>query len=109
MRKLKNPDDKPNLQIVKMREKKEKTPNENNMFLQEVSPMVEDYYPLPPSNSNSKNMPSDSIVSSTVGTPPSPQTSSELFDLLAEGLDIPGPQSNVQTSLEGTTLFVTVA
>ena len=75
--------------------------DEKDSFCHKVNLVVEGYYPPPPLNSNGKSMSSDSVVSSTVVTPPLPQTSSEFFDLLAEGLDIP-LQSNTQTSLEGT-------
>lgn len=72
-------------------ERNEKSPDEKDSFCHKVNLVVEGYYPPPPLNS--KNMSSDSVVSSTVGTSPLPQTPAEFLDLLAEGLDIPVTQS----------------
>lgn len=75
-------------------------------IMNKVNLIVEGYYPPPPLSMASKNNGSaDSVVSSTVATPPLPQSSSDFLDLLSEGLEI--PVSNVQnTSNEGNWIFI---
>lgn len=74
-------------------DRNERLSDGKDSFCHKVNLVVEGYYPPPPLNPNAKSMSSDSVVSSTVG--------SEFLDLLAEGLEIPESQSNVQTSIEG--------
>lgn len=64
-----------------------------------VNLVVEGYYPTAV---NEKNSTTESVVSSTVGTPPLPQTTSEFLDLLSEGLEIPVSHSPTQSNMHAT-------
>ncbi len=88
-------------------EQGEKPSEDEETFCHKVNLVVEGYYPAPPLNmSNQLNTSTDAVVSSTVGTPPLPQTSADFLDLLSEGLEIPEGPINVQTtSTEGSYLF----
>lgn len=85
-------------------EKNEKSDEDKEKCCRKVNLVVEGYYP-PATNSGPEktNVNVESVVSSTVGTPPLPQTAPEYLDLLSEGLEIPVSQSNLHTTTTTTT------
>lgn len=65
-----------------------------------VNLVIEGYYPSASSNVADRNVATESVVSSTVGTPPLPtRNSSEFLDLLSEELEIPVSQSPTQSNM----------
>lgn len=81
-------------------EKDDKGTDDKSKPCRKVNLVVEGYYPSS-LNASDKNI-TESVVSSTVGTPPLPQTTSEFLDLLSEGLEIPVSQSPTQSNMHTT-------
>lgn len=77
----------------------EKATDEKEKSCRKVNLVVEGYYPPTLNNDNNTT---ESVVSSTVGTPPLPQTTSEFLDLLSEGLEIPVSQLPTQSNMHTT-------
>ncbi|XP_065223334.1 death-inducer obliterator 1 isoform X2 [Planococcus citri] len=77
----------------------EKTVDDKEKPCRKVNLVIEGYYPSASPNAVDRNT-TDSVVSSTVGTPPLPtRNSSEFLDLLAEELEIPVSQLPSQSNM----------